>query len=594
MDRILVVDFGGQYAHLIANRIRRIGVLADIASEEDSDEQLSSGHVKGIILSGGPLSVYDQGAPQLPQAVLNAQLPILGICYGEQLLAHALGGIVSPGRVKEYGKATVNLHVESPLFFGITTSQIVWMSHGDSVTTTPPGFHSIASTIDCPIAGIQDENKRIFGIQFHPEVTHTSCGMRILENFVLRICECTKSWNTKLQLEEITRGLSSIPASTKVFVLVSGGVDSLVLFTLLNKTIGPDRVLGLHVDTGLLREGESKEVLEAIHNLGYQNLRVADESTRFLGALEGKFDPEEKRHIIGDLFISVLDDQSSELLKSGAWLVAQGTIYPDTIESKGTAHADLIKTHHNRVPAMQQLIAAGKVIEPLSHLYKDEVRSLGMSLGLPRHLVDRHPFPGPGLGIRILCTSSFPDSKIIHEIESKTALICKDSFILPIRSVGVQGDGRTYRHAAAVQGLLSWDELDEISTRMTNHIGEINRVLLLITQKQGTLRGVPHLFTEKRVVLLRQVDAIVTTWLRKHQLYDQVWQMPVVLIPLAVKDGESVILRPVESQEAMTASFARLPRNLVDELAQQIMGVPGIDAVFYDVTNKPPGTIEWE
>jgi len=302
--------------------------------------------------------------------------------------------------------------------------------------------------------------------------------------------------------------------------------------------------------------------------------------------------PEDKRKAIGDLFIEILAERTEELLSSGKWIIAQGTIYPDTIETKGTENADLIKTHHNRVLAMQQLIKQGKVIEPLSHLYKDEVRELGRVLGLPDSILRRHPFPGPGLAVRILCNDK--EAEDVTGAERKVRAILEDSFVLPIKSVGVQGDCRTYMHPAAITSGKNWDELEKTSTDITNKVADVNRVLLLLRKKDGNLKLLKKTITRNRVELLRKADLLINDLIRKNGLYDKIWQAPVILAPLSVTGGESIILRPVDSQEAMTARFSRLPKPVLDEIANKLLGFKGIDAVFYDITNKPPGTIEWE
>jgi len=617
MERILVLDFGGQYAHLIANKIRRIGTYSDICLPDSALIEAKKPGVKGIIFSGGPSSVYEPGAPTIPDELLKLGIPVLGICYGHQLMAHKLGGKVSPGNIKEYGLAQISID-ESRLFRGISGKEVVWMSHGDSVSELPPGFEMIASSSSCKISAMADEKRKLYGAQFHPEVTHTAKGMRILENFV-EICGCRRNWNTKSYLEEIREKVRNQVGSKKVFLLVSGGVDSAVLFDLLNKTLGKERVLGLHVDTGLMRAGESETIKESFHALGFNNLKTVDASSKFLEALKESVLPEDKRRIIGDLFIDVVAEHSDKILSSDDWLVAQGTIYPDTIESRGTRNSDLIKTHHNRVRRMQELIEQGKVIEPLSQLYKDEVRELGRMLELPESIIARHPFPGPGLGVRILCNDK-PRSRFggLEEINMKAKEIAPDAFTLPIKSVGVQGDSRSYKHPAVLTTIRDWDSLEKLSTELTNKVHEINRVLLLVRRKEkeenkkrkeeessvrigdarGGMRLLERRITPERVALLKKADKIINDYLHDKGLYDSVWQMPVVLIPVSFFGGESIILRPVSSSEAMTANFAKLPIEVVEEMADALLGMSdgssGIDAVFYDITNKPPATIEWE
>ena len=453
MDKILVVDLGGQYAHLIANRIRRLGVLADISAPESIDKDILDKSVKGIIFSGGPQSVYEDDAPTVPDIILTSGLPILGICYGHQLIAYKLDGKVSKGKVKEYGLAEISLKrdVETALFDGLASKQIVWMSHGDSVSNVPTGFKITASSKDCLVAAMSDVRRNIYGVQFHPEVTHTVNGMRILENFVLKICGSKKDWDAKKYLDAISKDILRLANNRKVFLLVSGGVDSVVLFTLLNKILGKDKVFGIHVDTGIMRFNESLEVEKALHSLGYDNLKVVDASEQYMNALRGVVNPETKRKIIGDLFINIISQYSDEVLSSDNWIVCQGTIYPDTIESKGTKNADLIKTHHNRVPKMQILISQGRVMEPFSHLYKDEVRIIGKILGLHDDIVHRHPFPGPGLGVRILCNDKDANISELTLLQHDVSFVNAAAIVLPIKSVGVQGDKRTYKYPAAIE-----------------------------------------------------------------------------------------------------------------------------------------------
>lgn len=601
MERILVVDFGGQYAHLITNRFRRMNILADIISSTDLIDEIKSSTktniVKGIIFSGGPSSVYEKNAPDISIDVFSMNIPILGICYGQQLIAYKLGGVVKQGKIKEYGTAQIKiLHKKSNLFNGLNKSETVWMSHGDSVCGLPKDFKIIASTKNCQIAAMENENKQIYGIQFHPEVTHSVNGNKLLENFAVKICNCKREWTSDNYFNEISKNILEKAKDKKIFLLVSGGVDSVVLFTLLNKIMGKERVFGLHVDTGFMRKDESSDIMNVLHNLKLDNLKIVDASDDFFNALKNAVEPEEKRKIIGNLFIDVVNKYSKKLFSSDDWLIAQGTIYPDTIESKGTKNSDLIKTHHNRVPKMQELIKKGKVIEPLAHLYKDEVRILGKKLNLSDSIIQRHPFPGPGLAVRILCNDKKTEDSL--ELNRKINSKIRNTFILPIKSVGVQGDSRTYKHPAVIVKWDDWGTLEKTSTELINSFPEINRVLLLLKKK---CRGIPVLLrkklTKERTELLKDADFIVTKIMHKEKLYNNVWQMPVVLIPISFSDNtnqESIILRPVDSKEAMTANFSRLPKKAVEKIVDELLKLKNVDAVFYDITNKPPATIEWE
>jgi GMP synthase (glutamine-hydrolysing) len=580
MQKIIILDFGGQYAHLIANRIRRLGVFSEILPN-DTDIKTQT-DVKGIIISGGPDSVYDEDSPKPHKDLFKTDIPILGLCYGHQLMAQFLGGIVSPGKIKEYGTANL-LTKDNPIFEGLDDKEQVWMSHGDTVSSVPQDFEIIGSTKDCKIAAMANRKTNYYGFQFHPEVTHTTNGLKILENFVFNICNAKKNWDSKQYTKRIIEDIKTKAKDKKVFMLVSGGVDSTVCFTLLNKAIGQENVYGLFIDNGLVRKDEMKLVDKAIKDLGYQNFHSHDASDIFISRLKEIYDPETKREIIGNTFIDVQKEVLKNLdLDPEEWLLGQGTIYPDTIETKGTKNADLIKTHHNRVPEIQKMIDQGKVIEPLSQLYKDEVREVGLEIGLPKDLVWRHPFPGPGLGVRCLC-----NDKDHEQLKIKSEY---PGFIIPIKSVGVQGDSRTYRHPFVLTLKDNWDKLGNISTNITNRFAEINRVLLFIDGKKD-LKLIKAYITKKRLDKLRQADHIVNKALFDNNLMQDIWQFPIVMIPYG--ENESIILRPVYSKEAMTAEFGKIDMEIVGQMAKEILAL-GFDAVYYDITNKPPGTIEWE
>lgn len=580
MEKVIILDFGGQYAHLIANRVRRLGVYSEI---HDNDTDISSiQDVKGIILSGGPDSVYDKGSPQARKDLFDTKIPILGLCYGHQIIATYYGGKVASGKTKEYGIAKLSIK-ESSIFKGLNKYEQVWMSHGDTVSEIPKGFSNIGSTEDCENAAMQNQELNRYGFQFHPEVTHTTNGMKILSNFIFNICKCEKNWNPKDYTNKIIQEIQKKVNSNKVFMLVSGGVDSTVAFTLLNKAIGENNVYGLFIDNGLLRKYERELVDSSIKKLGYKNFHTHDASELFISRLKDVYDPEKKRKIIGDTFIDVQKQVLDELkLNPDEWLLGQGTIYPDTIETKGTKNSDLIKTHHNRVPQIQKMIEEGKIIEPFSQLYKDEVREVGEELGLSKELVWRHPFPGPGLGVRCLCSDSELKSFQINGYET-----------IAIKSVGVQGDARTYRHPAIIKDKKSWEELGELSTKITNENKEINRVILLIKSKTDIFNTKKAYITKERLDKLRDADKIAMDTIKEKNLFNKIWQMPTVLAPIG-DSGESIILRPVYSKEAMTAEFAKIDMKIVKDMAKMILKIEGIDAVFYDITNKPPGTIEWE
>ncbi len=597
-NKITVVDFGGQYAHLIAKRIRHLGVYADIIHPDVTIEEL--GKPDGIILSGGPSSVYSEDAPAFNRDILDTGIPIMGLCYGMHLIAYLLGGEVRRLERREYGRAEIEVKSKSSLLMGLKKHEQVWMSHGDSVISLPAGFKIIGRTADCPVAAIGNEENKIYGLQFHPEVKDTPSGDRILSNF-LKICGSEKNWSMESYIEEKMQEVRERVGNRNVFLLVSGGVDSTVTFALLNNALGEDRVLGLHIDNGFMRKNETAEVEQALEKLGFHNLIIVDRSDDFMKAVEGITDPQEKRKTIGNEFIYVKDRELASLnLDPEKWMLGQGTLYPDIIESGGTKHADVIKTHHNRTDMIKEMVEKGLVVEPLDQLYKDEVRMVGERLGLPHELVWRHPFPGPGLGVRVLCSeredSSNDFNDLLYTVSEKTASMDYETVILPVRSVGVQGDSRTYAHPAALDGKLDWEKLELLSTDITNEIQGINRVIYKIGGgKLKPLRSRTATLTRNRLDLIRDADYEAMDVLRKYNIYNEIFQMPVVLLPLS-SDGEKecVVIRPLESSDVMTARFYRMPGKCVREIAKRILALGFIEYVFYDITNKPPGTFEWE
>ena len=512
-ERVLILDFGSQYTQLIARRIREAGVYCEILPWDVETRRISDFAPKGVILSGGPESVHAGAAetPQVSEAVLALDVPILGICYGMQALAHQLGGVVEPSSSKEFGYAEVRARGHSVLLRDIedrTNAEghgllDVWMSHGDRVAELPTGFKVIASTPSAPIAGIGDDQRGIYGLQFHPEVTHTTQGQRILERFVLEICGCSGSWTAGNIIDDLITRVRETVGGDNVLLGLSGGVDSSVVAALLHKAIG-DQLTCVFVDNGLLRLGEGDEVMQTFaRHMGIRVIRV-DAEQRFLSALTGEADPEAKRKIIGRTFIEVFDEESAKL-SNIQWL-AQGTIYPDVIESAGasTGKAHVIKSHHNvgGLPERMNL----KLLEPLRELFKDEVRRIGLELGLPAEMIHRHPFPGPGLGVRILgevhkhhadCLR-LADAIFIEELRAagwyeKTSQAF--AVFLPVKSVGVTGDGRRYEYVIALRAVetidfmtarwahLPYDFLDHVSRRIINEIEGISRVVYDISGK---------------------------------------------------------------------------------------------------------------
>jgi GMP synthase (glutamine-hydrolysing) len=584
--QITVLDAGGQYCHLIARKVRELGVYAEVAPSETPAAALAGR--KGVIISGGPSSVYDPGSPTIDPALLTSGIPVLGICYGQQLIAHLLGGSVTPGDKGEYGFAQADLTTNNPLFAGVAGRQQVWMSHRDLVATPPPGFTTLAVTSTCPVAAMGSDARRLYAVQFHPEVAHTPCGQTILRNFVLSLCGCEKDWDPAGQLAAVEAHIREVAGDRNVFFFVSGGVDSTVAYTLCLRALGPERVHGSYVDTGMMREGETDFVRRHFAALGASHFAVTDARELFLAALAGVTEPEAKRHIIGEKFVEVQQRiLESENYLDGQWILGQGTIYPDTIESggaqAGSGKTDLIKTHHNRVAGIQKLIQEGRIIEPLSSFYKDEVRAIGRELGLPSDLLNRHPFPGPGLAIRCLCADA--------EAAPERA---PEGWIIPVHSVGVQGDSRTYRPVLALESVPA---SEEETADLINRRSGVNRVIgvALTCCSIENLRVIPAQLTAQRIDRLRQADAIVRRLSLESGFDQTIWQFPVVLIPFGVAARpDSVVLRPVDSVDGMTARAVRIPADLLEKMVRELMEVEGVAGVFYDLTNKPPATIEWE
>ncbi len=580
--QITVLDAGGQYCHLIARKVRDLGVYAEVAPSETPASELTGR--KGVIISGGPSSVYDPGSPTIDVRLLHSGTPILGICYGQQLMAHLLGGRVEKGDRGEYGFAQLDLRSADTIFKGIEGRQQVWMSHRDAVQTPPAGWEILGSTETCTIAAMGFSQKRLYAVQFHPEVVHTPCGTQILKNFVFDACGCVRDWDPAGQVQAVEDQIRAVAGDRNVFFFVSGGVDSTVAYTLCLKALGSERVFGTYVDTGLMREGETDFVQKNFAALGASEFAVANAGRQFLSALAGVAGPEQKRHIIGEEFVKVQQTiLESGRFTNGRWILGQGTIYPDTIESGGTAKADLIKTHHNRVAGIQKLIDEGRIVEPLSSFYKDEVRAIGRQLGLSAELLDRHPFPGPGLAIRCLCSENGGAPEKLPE-----------GWLLPVQSVGVQGDSRTYRAALAID---NFPASEEAAASLINRMDRINRVVVQVwtAEKIANMRAHSAFLTPERIDRLQRVDAIVRRWTHASGFDREVWQLPVVLIPFGTAARpDSVVLRPIYSVDGMTASVVRMPKDLLKEIVEQLRQVEGVAGVFYDLTNKPPATIEWE
>jgi len=512
-DKILILDFGSQYTQLIARRVRECHVYSEIHPYNITLERAKSLSPKGIILSGGPASVYEKKAPLCDPSIFRMGIPILGICYGMQLIAQLLGGEVTRSDKREYGKAKLTLNRKGGLFRGLGrkgSRLVVWMSHGDTVKALPPGFHAIAHSKSTPYAGVEDPQRRIYGLQFHPEVVHTQKGLDLIKNFLFHVCKCSHLWTMESFLEQASRDLKKRIGRGKVICALSGGVDSTIVALLLHKAIG-DRLQCIFVNNGLLRKNEASQVVNLFRYHFKISLVSINAENSFLKRLEGVTDPEDKRKRIGKQFISTFEKEARKM--GGVEYLAQGTLYPDVIESiSSKGPSATIKSHHNvgGLPEKMKL----KLVEPLRELFKDEVRQLGKVLGLPDEIIGRQPFPGPGLAIRI--------------------------------------------------------------------IGEVNK---------------------ERLEILRAADEIVMSEMEKSRFLNQVWQSFAVLLPVKTvgvmgdeRTYENVIaLRVVGSQDGMTADWVRLPYKVLEHLSNRIINeVKGVNRVVYDISSKPPSTIEWE
>lgn len=634
-SKIVVLDFGSQYAHLIAKRFRMLGYYSEIALPSTDISVFEN--CKGIVFSGGPSSVYDEKVPEFNSEILNLDIPILGLCYGHYIVQLGYNGKVGKQETGEFGFATLNINekLKSPLFEGIEHQQQVWMSHQDGVLKLGDGFEVLGSTKDCKYAATQNLEKKRFSLQFHCEVKDTPCGDRIFQNFA-NYCGMEKNWDHETVLQIILENIKKDAGDKNVLLFLSGGVDSTITFALLNKALGQKRVLGLHIDNGFMRKNESAEVAAAYKKFGFSNFITEDASESFLKAIAGLTDPQKKRMAVGENFITVYNEVISKQKLDDNWLLAQGTLYPDIIESGGTKNSNTIKTHHNRVDGIQKLIEKGLIIEPIRELYKDEVRAIGYKLGLPEQLIMRHPFPGPGLSINVLCYDgkswSQKDEEEYAAAKKELAEVTLDMFcanctanlkrdVLPVRSVGVQGDFRTYRFPAILDfgpakdgewanrtdaakiGMRHFpnkrEKIEACSSAITNKTRFINRTCIKLYQKQGVknedLKLQESYCDRRRLDQLREVDNIVLKELRKAIWYDKIFQHLTIDLPFATSaDRATFVLRPVVSEDVMTARFAMIPKEILGKIVEQIAALPFVDALYFDATNKPPATFGWE
>lgn len=623
-EKIVVLDFGSQYAHLIAKRFRMLGYYSEIALP--SADVSTFENVKGIVFSGGPSSVYDEKVPEFNSKILDLEIPILGLCYGHYIVQQGYNGKIGKAAVGEFGFSTLELNdkVKCPLFEGIEKIQQVWMSHQDGVFELGDGFETVGSTKDCKYAATQNLEKKRFSLQFHCEVKDTPCGNQIFEKFA-KYCEMSQNWDQDTVLQIILEQIKTQAEGKNVLLFLSGGVDSTITFALLNKALGQDRVLGLHIDNGFMRKNESKNVDIAYRKFGFENFIVEDASESFLKAIAGLSDPQKKRMAVGENFITVRNEVvAKQHLDEDKWLLAQGTLYPDIIESGGTKNSHTIKTHHNRVQGIQDLIARGLIIEPIRDLYKDEVRAIGKKLGLDDELVMRHPFPGPGLSINVLCNDgkswTSKDDEELAAAKKELEEIKLDMFcahctqdlkrtVLPVRSVGVQGDFRTYRFPALLtfkdegNGFYHFpgkrEKIEECSSTITNAAKFLNRTCIKLYQKPSVkdedLKLQEGFCDKRRLDQLREVDNIVLTELHKSGWYNKIFQHLTIDLPYAsAKNKATFVLRPVISEDVMTARFAMLPEELLNTIVHKIAELDFVDALYFDATNKPPATFGWE
>lgn len=614
---VAILDAGAQYGKVIDRRIRNLAVRSDLLPLDTAYEELVD--YDAFVISGGPESVYADDAPHPQESVWQSGKPILGICYGMQLINQAYGGQVGRKLTREDGQVMIDIATtDSPLFAGLNKTENVLMSHGDSLSEVAPGFEVTARSGEI-VAAIADEKRRVYGLQFHPEVDLTEHGNQIFKNFLFEVAGLKASYTMEDRRSEAVRYIREQAGEREVLLFASGGVDSTVCAALVAEALPAEQVRVVHVDTGFMRLRESEAVKEALGKAGV-DLQVVDAREQFANAttdidgrqsppLQEVTDPEVKRRIIGDTFMKVMERVIDDLrLDPQNTVLAQGTLRPDLIESASelaSSKAAVIKTHHNDTPLVRELRQAGRVIEPLQELHKDEVRQLGEQLGLPAELVWRQPFPGPGLAIRLLCarepymTDEFDEiSQTLRDFEDADTA----AHLLPVRTVGVQGDGRSYSYLAALSGKPDWPKLFAKAREIPKQLHAVNRVVYTFGNKLETQPSTitPTLLNPDTVDQLRQADAHVNEVLRQHGLLERLSQVPVVSFPIDFGEPgkRSIGLRPFITNDFMTGRPAIPGEDLLEaaltEMVERVLSVKGVTRVVYDLTAKPPGTTEWE
>jgi GMP synthase (glutamine-hydrolysing) len=614
---VAILDAGAQYGKVIDRRIRELGVESELLPFDTAAETLKG--YGAVILSGGPESVYSPKAPAYDPMLFEIGVPILGICYGMQLMNYALGGTVMRKDRREDGECVISADVTGKIFQSLSSQQDVLMSHGDTVDQVADGFRVVADS-DGLIAAMENPARQLFAVQFHPEVDLTKQGKTMLANFVFEVAHLPANYTVADRKTVAIEQIRQKVGDGKVIVLVSGGVDSAVCAALLREALQPEQIIAIHIDHGFMRLDESKKVIAALEKVGLP-VKLVDASTEFAQVttmINGKHTaplhevtaPEEKRKIIGDTFVRVTEQELRKLdLDLDHVLLVQGTLRPDLIESASSSvsvKADTIKTHHNDTQLVRELRERGRVIEPLSEYHKDEVRELGTQLGLPEELVWRQPFPGPGLAIRILCAREPYQTAEWSTIERSLTEMVTAPFqasLLPVRTVGVQGDGRTYSYIAAIQGPEAWNELFRLAKEIPKHISQVNRVVYVFGEDSGAIPPTvtPTLLHKDVVDQLREADDIVNQILLNYQLIRSLSQVPVILFPVNFgEDGKrSIGIRTFITNDFMTGVPAfpgkDIPIEALHEMVERILASdPQIARVVFDLTSKPPGTTEWE